>query len=199
VLGLLHSRVGLACAAPAHSRLILLGRFDNLVFGNLRNQHIFVIHQHRVGPRGIETGDACVGPLLAVAQMKGYLFGFCHRATSWCEISQFMLIDPHRQGMAKYAGLPWDCILSAELAHHYKPDPETYQMAADLLGLRPEQAMMVAAHKGDLRAAQAVGLQAAFVTRPMEFGPERTPDLTPDPVFTIHAVDFHDLAAQLGV
>jgi len=101
--------------------------------------------------------------------------------------------------MAKYAGLPWDCILSAELARHYKPDPETYQMAADLLGLRPEQVMMVAAHKGDLRAAQAVGLQAAFVTRPMEFGPERTPDLTPDPAFTINAVDFHDLAAQLGV
>src|ERR671922_1282884 len=87
--------------------------------------------------------------------------------------------------MAKYAGLPWDCILSAELAHHYKPDPETYQMAADLLGLRPEQVMMVAAHKGDLRAAQAVGLQTAFVPRPMEHGPERTPDLTPDPAFTV--------------
>jgi 2-haloacid dehalogenase len=101
--------------------------------------------------------------------------------------------------MAKYAGLPWDCILSAELAKHYKPDPETYQMAADLLGLRPEEVMMVAAHKGDLRAAQAVGLQAAFVPRPMEHGPERTPDTTPGPAFTIHAVDFHDLAAQLGV
>jgi 2-haloacid dehalogenase len=101
--------------------------------------------------------------------------------------------------MAKYAALPWDCILSAELAKHYKPDPETYQTAADLLGLRPEQVMMVAAHKGDLRAAQSVGLQTAFVPRPMEHGPERTPDTTPDPAFTMHAVDFHDLAAQLGV
>jgi len=101
--------------------------------------------------------------------------------------------------MAKYAGLPWDCILSAELAKHYKPDPETYQMAADLLGLQPEQVMMVAAHKGDLRAAQAVGLQTAFVPRPMEWGPERTPDLTPDSAFTVHAVDFNDLAAKLGV
>jgi 2-haloacid dehalogenase len=101
--------------------------------------------------------------------------------------------------MAKYAGLPWDCILSAELAKHYKPDPETYQMAADLLDLRPQQVMMVAAHKGDLRAAQAVGLQTAFVPRPMEHGPERTPDTTPDPAFTIHAVDFHALATQLGV
>jgi hypothetical protein len=42
-------------------------------------------------------------------------------------------------------------------------------------------------------------LQTAFVPRPMEHGPERTPDLTPDPAFTMHAVDFNDLAAQLGV
>ena len=27
--------------------------------------------------------------------------------------------------MAKYAGLPWDCVLSAEIFRHYKPDPET--------------------------------------------------------------------------
>jgi 2-haloacid dehalogenase len=101
--------------------------------------------------------------------------------------------------MAKYAGLPWDCILSAELMQHYKPDPETYLGAAALLGLRPEQVMMVAAHKGDLRAAQAVGFQTAFVPRPMERGPEHMPDLTPDPAFTVHAVDFNDLATKLGV
>jgi 2-haloacid dehalogenase len=101
--------------------------------------------------------------------------------------------------MAKHAGLPWDCILSAELAKHYKPDPEAYRTAAALLGLRPEQVMMVAAHKGDLRAAQAVGLRTAFVTRPHEFGPEHTPDTSPDPAFDIHARDFGDLADQLGV
>jgi 2-haloacid dehalogenase len=39
--------------------------------------------------------------------------------------------------MAKHAGLPWDCIFSAELARRYKPDPAVYQMAADLLGLLP--------------------------------------------------------------
>ena len=78
--------------------------------------------------------------------------------------------------MAKRAGLPWDCILSAELMRSYKPDPETYLGAADLLGLRPEEVMMVAAHKGDLRSAQAVGLKAAFVARPLEFGPGRAVD-----------------------
>jgi 2-haloacid dehalogenase len=101
--------------------------------------------------------------------------------------------------MAKYAGLPWDCILSAELAHHYKPDPEVYKMAADLLGLQVQEVMMVAAHKNDLRAAQAVGLQAAFVPRPGEHGPDRDVDTTPDPAFQYHAKDFVDLATQLGV
>ena len=101
--------------------------------------------------------------------------------------------------MAKYAGLPWDCILSAELAHHYKPDPEVYKMAADLLGLQLHEVMMVAAHKNDLRAAQSVGLQAAFVPRPGEHGPDRPIDTTPDPAFQIHATDFGDLATKLGV
>jgi 2-haloacid dehalogenase len=32
--------------------------------------------------------------------------------------------------MAKFAGLPWDLVLSAELFEHYKPDPETYLGAA---------------------------------------------------------------------
>ena len=100
--------------------------------------------------------------------------------------------------MAKNAGLPWDCILSSELAKRYKPNKEVYQMAADLLGLRPEQVMMVAAHKGDLRAARAVGFQTAFVPRPLEFGPDRKPDVTPDPSFDVVASDFNDLADQLG-
>ena len=48
--------------------------------------------------------------------------------------------------MAKHAGLPWDLILSAEIFHHYKPDPEAYLGAADILGLSPGEVMLVAAH-----------------------------------------------------
>jgi 2-haloacid dehalogenase len=100
--------------------------------------------------------------------------------------------------MAKHAGLPWDCVLSAELFHHYKPDPETYLGAARLLGLAPHEVMLVAAHKDDLRAAKGTGLRAAFVTRPREFGPRATPDLSREPAFEYHAADFQDLATQLG-
>lgn len=100
--------------------------------------------------------------------------------------------------MARYSALPWDCILSAELVQAYKPDPRPYQMAARLLGLQSHEVMLVAAHQEDLRAAQAQGLQAAFVPRPQEFGPHNVPDLTPDPAFEVVASDFLDLARRLG-
>jgi len=100
--------------------------------------------------------------------------------------------------MARHAGLPWDCILSAEVVRHYKPDPETYLGAADLLGARPGELMMVAAHKDDLHAARACGLQTAFVARAREYGPGAKPDVSRDPAFDVHARDFNDLARQLA-
>jgi len=99
--------------------------------------------------------------------------------------------------MAKNGGMPWDCILGAEVAKHYKPDPESYLTAVELLMLRPEQVMMVAAHQGDLLSAQKVGLRSAFVPRPMEGGPNNRPDPTPDPSFDVVANDFVDLADRL--
>ena len=77
--------------------------------------------------------------------------------------------------MAKRAGLPWDCVISAELFHHYKPDAEAYLGCADLLGVSPDQLMLVAAHPGDLRAARAAGLKTAYVARPLEYGPGQEP------------------------
>ena len=57
---------------------------------------------------------------------------------------------------------------------------------------------MVAAHKSDLRAAQAVGFKAAFVARPLERGPGREVDTSPEREFDYWAADFVDLAQQLG-
>ena len=100
--------------------------------------------------------------------------------------------------MAKHAQLPWDCILSAEVVHHYKPDPETYLGAAGLLGVKPAELMMVAAHKDDLHAARACGLKTAYVPRPKEYGPAARPDVSREPAFDVHARDFNDLARQLA-
>ena len=101
--------------------------------------------------------------------------------------------------MAKFGGLPWDCILSAEITGAFKPEPRCYERAAELLGCEPPQVMMVAAHQGDLLAAAQTGMRTAFVPRPNEAGPNHPADLTPDPSFNIVASDFHDLARQLGL
>jgi 2-haloacid dehalogenase len=100
--------------------------------------------------------------------------------------------------MARRAGLPWDAILGAEVARHYKPDREAYLVTADLLGLRPEQCLMVAAHNNDLKAARAIGFQTAFVPRPTEYGPAQSTNLKPDADRDVVAADFVDLAARLG-
>src|SRR5471030_1764449 len=100
--------------------------------------------------------------------------------------------------MAKHAGLPWDCVLSAELFHHYKPDPEAYLGAAAMLGFEPDEVMMVAAHKDDLRAAQACGLATAFVRRPREKGPKVKIDVKPEADFDYNARDFVDLAQRMS-
>lgn len=99
--------------------------------------------------------------------------------------------------MAKSAGLPWDCVISAELARHYKPDPEAYRMAASLLDLKTDEVLMVAAHKSDLFAAQKIGNRTAFVTRPLEYGADFRNDISREKTFDIHALDFNHLAEQL--
>jgi len=98
--------------------------------------------------------------------------------------------------MAKNAGLPWDCILSAELARRYKPDPEVYRTACALLDLPPQQVLMVAAHEADLRAAAAVGMPTAYVHRPLEYGPQR-PKPWPQEKFDLMVADFVELAALM--
>jgi 2-haloacid dehalogenase len=100
--------------------------------------------------------------------------------------------------MAKFAGLPWDLILSAELFEHYKPDPETYLGAVRLLGLSVEQVMMVAAHNHDLKAAQKLGLKTAFVARPTEYGPLQKHDFKATGEWDIVAADFGELAGRMG-
>lgn len=100
--------------------------------------------------------------------------------------------------MAKRAGLPWDAVLGAEPARHYKPQPESYLMTADFLGLAPQQCMLVAAHNYDLVAASQCGYGTAFVARPTEYGPNQSEDLKAEHDFDVIASDFIDLADKLG-
>ncbi|HEX9672385.1 MAG TPA: haloacid dehalogenase type II [Burkholderiales bacterium] len=100
--------------------------------------------------------------------------------------------------MAKHGGLPWDCVFSSDTFKLFKPDPGMYLGAAGMLDQKPEEVMMVASHKSDLRAAAGCGLKTAFVKRPHEHGRGGTPDIEPEPDFTVNAESFLDLADQLG-
>jgi 2-haloacid dehalogenase len=100
--------------------------------------------------------------------------------------------------MAKNSGLPWDLILGAEVAHHYKPDRETYLTAVDLLGLRAQDVMMCAAHAPDLGAARSFGLRTGFIYRPDEHGKGGPADRAKPGDFDVVSTSMLDLAAKLG-
>lgn len=100
--------------------------------------------------------------------------------------------------MAKFGGLPWDCVLTSDNVRHYKPDPETYLMVIEFLGPKPEQVMMVAAHNYDLKSAASHGMRTAFFPRPTEFGPDQTTDLEAEGDWDVIAEDMEDLADQMG-
>lgn len=101
--------------------------------------------------------------------------------------------------MAKRVGLPWDCVLSAEVFRAYKPDPATYRGVARVFDLQPHQVMLVAAHHDDLDGARACGLRTAYVERPLEFGPSQPNDVSPRAENDLHGRDLADIATQLGL
>ena len=99
--------------------------------------------------------------------------------------------------MAKHSGLPWDCVISAELFGHYKPDPEAYLGCARLLDVAPAELMLVACHPSDLRAAHANGLRTAYVRRPFEYGRSTVSPAFSEGEFDVVANNFEQLADLL--
>ena len=70
----------------------------------------------------------------------------------------------------KGLGIGMDAIFTAEMFGAFKPDLRVYQRALAYLGVRPEQAAMVASHPYDLEAADSLGLGTIFLSRPLEYG-----------------------------
>jgi 2-haloacid dehalogenase len=162
--------------------------------------------------RSLETLVAQLGIAGLTEADLDYLTRGWHRLHPWRDsvagltrLKSKYIISPLSNGnvalltnMAKFAGLPWDLVMSAELFAHYKPDPETYLGAARLLGLAPGEVMMVAAHNNDLEAAQKNGLKTAFVARPTEYGPLQKRDFEATGAWDIVATDFAGIADRLG-
>lgn len=79
--------------------------------------------------------------------------------------------------LSRNSGISWHMTIPLELKRTYKPKPAAYQMVIDLLGVKPEQVLMVTANEtfGDLEAARALGMKAVLIRS--ETGPKDILDL----------------------
>ena len=100
---------------------------------------------------------------------------------------------------SKAAGVQWDGILSCEFLGYYKPSLQAYRKGMDLLGLKPSEAMMVAAHESDLAAARSTGMHTALVSVPEEDAVFEGIETSRETRFDIEAQDFDTLCQSLGV
>ena len=69
----------------------------------------------------------------------------------------------------------WDCIVTAEEAGCYKPDPRPYRLALSTLGIAPKDAAFVAGSGYDLFGTSAVGLRTYWHNRVGLARPEGAP------------------------
>jgi 2-haloacid dehalogenase len=148
---------------------------------------------------------------MAEADLDELTFGW-HRLQPWPDsvpglrrLKRDFIIGPLSNGnvsllvdVAKAGGLPWDVVFGSDIFRHYKPDDEMYLGACSLLGLRPSQVMMAAAHPTDLGRARSLGLQTAYFPRPTEHGLPAHADPAPPQDCDVVAADIVDLAARLG-
>ena len=166
-------------ADELHRRVLddVLAKHSSLVLtGSERDDLNEVWHRLRVWP------DAPA----AIERLRGRYTVVVLTVLSWS-----IVVD-----CSKSNGIEWDGILSCEFLGDYKPDAAAYHAGVKLLRIEPEQAMMVAAHPGDLGAAAQAGLRTAFVHREGEThvlsGPAGSPD-----EYDVSARDFPELADLL--
>lgn len=119
-------------------------------------------------------------------------------------LKQHAIIAPCSNGsigmmarLAKFASLPWDAIVGADIAKMYKPQREVYLASAAALRIAPENVIMVAAHNGDLAAAREAGLKTAFFPRAREHGPDQTSDLEASGPWDIVCANVRELPKKI--
>ncbi|KAI4184897.1 MAG: hypothetical protein L6R41_004450 [Letrouitia leprolyta] len=67
--------------------------------------------------------------------------------------------------LCRSSGLRFNMLFSSELLGVYKPAPESYRKSLDLVNVKPEESVMVAAHAYDTRGAKAAGMKTVYIHR----------------------------------
>jgi 2-haloacid dehalogenase len=168
-------------------------------WGNFDQLHLATLDDV-LAERGLDLTD----------EARDRLVGAWHRLEPWPDVRAGLDVLRRRRvtaalsnghlplliDLARHGDLRFDCLLSAELAQAYKPATAVYRTAARLLGVRPGELMLIAAHPWDLEGARSAGLRTALIDRPLEHGP-RSPSRE-DPEADESVAQLHELAARLG-
>ncbi|KAL2877093.1 hypothetical protein SGCOL_007715 [Colletotrichum sp. CLE4] len=115
------------------------------------------------------------------AEIRTGLIKAWHSQPAWPEVSKAieslrndlgLEVFVHANGttrlqldLVRFSGLSFNMLFSSQLLGVYKPSPIAYEKALQLVKLRPEEVVLVAAHAYDLRGAQKVGLRTIYVHR----------------------------------
>ena len=67
--------------------------------------------------------------------------------------------------LCKSSGLTFNTLFSSELLGVYKPAPKSYRKVLELVNVRPEDSVMVAAHAYDLRGGKEAGMRTVYIHR----------------------------------
>jgi len=75
----------------------------------------------------------------------------------------------HKSGLDRFL----DAMVSNEDVRHAKPDPEIYLMAMELLGVKPEECLVVEDNENGIQSARAAGCQVMIVQDVLDVTDER--------------------------
>lgn len=116
-----------------------------------------------------EAKQAIVPPLLSLPPHADVKEGLASlKSAGYVMISLTNSSNAGVKAQFEHAGLTgyFSQRLSVEDIKIYKPDLRAYTWALKQLNIKPEDALMVAAHGWDVAGAKAAGLQTAFIARP---------------------------------
>lgn len=105
-----------------------------------------------------------------------------HRMTAWLDVPEalkrlrskfevFVLANGTTRlqlDLATSSKLEFNMLFSSQLLGQAKPAPSMYTKALELVGAKPEESIMIAAHAYDLRAAKGVGMRTVYIQRTTE-------------------------------
>ena len=143
-----------------------------VVAGGLPFESMDTLHRMMLDELAADGGPGA--PLQALSDAdRDELVRAWHRLRPWpdsvpalTKLREHHILTPLSNGgmglltrLARAAGLPFDCILSAELAGTYKPDPRVYRLVSRYLDVPPDRVLMVACHPDDLEAAARENLR----------------------------------------